>query len=193
MFDSKIAAAFIDNVSVESQRHRILGVRLRPFSLWHHFLLQACESPFIKKGNVTLRDLKTAIGICRLRFGQSKVIRPFWPPIAPRKKLERDVAKFLSYVGDYLNRPDYVISETRSAEEKPKKRNNPPPESVQAAFEAAWGANCKVAEAWDMPIGQAYMAQAMYYRHAGAPVDFMDDGERKFQAEMKAAGIPTAE
>ena len=184
MFDPVFGAAYIDN----GTRHRLLGVRLRPFCLWHLFLLQALDSPFIRNGSATVFDLKTAIGICRLGYRQSHIARPIYPILGARQ-LRKQVQKFLDFVGDYLNKPDYNIVSLESPTGKPLPRVTPPPAPVLAAFEAAQGARISVKEAWEMPIGEAYIAQSMHLRLQGAMVDFMTEDERLFQRELIQAGI----
>lgn len=184
-FDHVFAAAYIDN----NTTHRILGVKLRPFCLWHVMLLQVLNSPFVSKGPITPHDLKTALGICRLKYRESKVRRPLLP-ILTQKRMERATAQFLEYVGDYLSKPEYnVIPFEPTPGSKPPRHLTPPPDIVCAAFDAAQGARVSIDVAWNMPIGEAYIAQVIYYRNQGAQIDFMSDEERLFQRELKEAGI----
>jgi hypothetical protein len=105
-------------------------------------------------------------------------------------RLEREVLKFLAYVSNYLQKPEYVIIPInpfpRSTGRAPPPKANPPPEVISLVFDAAKGANISVNEAWNMPIGQAYIAQAMRLIEIGASIDFMDDKEREFQTMLKA-------
>lgn len=178
------AAAFIDN----GVRHRVLGVTLRPFCPWHLFQLQVVDSPFLSAGTVYLGHLRRAVGICRLTFPDSRTRLPIFPLRMTQRKLEKETRKFLDYIGDYLHKPEYNI---RPPEELPKTRRisrplSPPPETIRLVFEAMHGARVSMAEAWMMPLGQAYVAQAMYYRHQGQLVDFMNEMERGFMAALKA-------
>jgi hypothetical protein len=100
------------------------------------------------------------------------------------------VVKFLNHIATYLQKPDYTIIPSdlfpKQRNTPPPPRSNPPPEIVSLVFDAAKGANCSVAEAWDMPIGQAYIAQAIRMGEVGANLDFMDEDEREFQASVAA-------
>lgn len=198
--DEKFAGAFVDNET----RHKILGVKLRRFSVWHLFLLQVLDSPFIQKGDVTLHDLKNALSICTKHKRGCRIKRSLFPLGVGTPKgflvrlgilisedgLRQKIEQFIDYVGDYLSKPEYDIipqggSSSRSA--------NPPPAIIALVYEAAQGANCKVAEAWDMPIGEAYVAQSMFYRRVGLLVDFMDEDLRKFREDAAAAGFKSKE
>lgn len=182
-FDQTFAAAYIDN----GTRHRVLGARLRPFSAWHLFLLEVAESPFLNAGDAYLFHLRRAVGICRLRFPETKLKLPWSPLIVTQKKLHAEVGKFLLYTGDYIHKPEYTIipfniwGKDRAPGPEPK----PPPGVIQLVYDAARGANVPIDVAWNMPIGQTYISQAMYYQSKGVQVDFMDDKEREFQAAIK--------
>src|SRR5262245_44049341 len=71
-------------------------------------MLQAVDSPFIRAGDVTWFDLRTALGICMLGFGDSVVRKP-WLLLRGRKRLQRAVDAFLGYSNVYLQRPEYSI------------------------------------------------------------------------------------
>jgi hypothetical protein len=182
-FDSVFAAAYIDN----GTKHRVLGARLQPFSAWHLLLLSVIDSPFLSSGQVYLYHLRRAVGICRLSFPQSRTRLPFSPLVLTSKRFHQEVSKFLLYTGDYIQRPDYTIIpfDLMGEGRKPGPQPNPPPDVIQLVYDAAHGANIPIDQAWNMPIGQAYVSQAMYYQHRGVMVDFMSDSEREFQAVLK--------
>lgn len=184
--DTVFAAAYIDN----DVKYSIFGRRLRPFCLWHLALLQTVESPFVSTGEISLRDLKIAIGICSLHYRHSKVRRPFLPRRLNQARLQKKVDQFMNYVHDYFYKPEYTIKDPDP---------NPPsypglplsdaPPAVTTAFNAARGAGVPVSQAWNMPIGEAYIAEAMYFKQAGNTLDFMSDEDREMQEDMLAAGL----
>jgi hypothetical protein len=186
VFDRVFAAAFIDG----GLRTKVLGVKLRPFSPWHLFLLQVIDSPFLRVGEVRLYDLRRAVGVCRLQYPHSKTRPPITLKIMTMKRLEREVLNFLSYISNYLQKPDYGIIPSdlfpRDGGRAPHPQSNPPPEIISLVYDAAKGANISVPDAWNMPIGQAYIAQAMRLIELGANLDFMDEKEREFQALLKS-------
>lgn len=97
------------------------------------------------------------------------------------------MAKFMVYLGDYINKPEYGIIpfDEFSRGSKPVHLPTPPPETVQLAFDVAAGAHVPIQDAWNMPLGQAYVAQAMHYREKGLKVDFMNESEREFQDSLR--------
>jgi hypothetical protein len=186
VFDRIFAAAYIDN----GTRSRVLGVTLRPFCPWHLFLLQVIDSPFLHAGEVQLYHLRRAAGICRLQYPHSRIRPPITFRKITLKYLEQEILKFLGYISNYLQKPEYSIIPAdpfpRYTGRAPPPQANPPPEIISLVFDACKGANCSVEEAWNMPIGQAYVAQAMRLIEIGAHIDFMDEKEREFQAQVKA-------
>jgi len=182
-FDQTFASAYIDNGNV----HRVLGVKLRPFCSWHQLLLEFIDSPFLSASQCYLYHLRRAVGICRLRYPHSRARPPLGPIIMTKKRLALEVEKFMNYLTDYIHTPDYSVIPFDNFHRSPRPFHppNPPPGVVQLVFDAAHGANVPIQDAWNMPIGQAYIAQAMYYKHQGVMIDFMDDSEREFQAALK--------
>ena len=152
-------------------------------------LLQAVHSPFVAGGVATLFDLKNAVAICRLKYRESRIRRQCFPRFISRKTLKKHVALFQDYVGDYINRPEYNIIPLDIRSRTPPVRLTHPPAAVCTAYNAAMGARISIMEAWNMPIGEAYISEAMYFRSQGSQLDFLDDAEKKFQQEMKEAGL----
>ena len=182
--DEKFAAAYVDNGAT----HSVLGVKLRPFCLWHLLLLKIIYSPFINAGDVEWFDLQTAVGICRLSYRQSKIKRPHTPIWKRDGALKKETIKFLTYVGDYFNKPDYGIIPLSEGTSN-RKMGTPPPEIVSAAYDAAEAYGCSVGEAWNMPIGEAYISQAYAFKRRGGNLDFVDPEERQYTQEMEEAGF----
>lgn len=178
--DSTFAAAYIDN----GNSYRFLGVKVRPFCLWHLLLLQACRSPFITGGNATSWDLRTAIGVCRLKYRDSKIRRPL-PRWMRKTTFKSLVERFSEYIGDYSSNLEYNVIPFSTGPQKPEPHVTPPPSVITTAFDAAHGARVSIGQAWDMPLGEAYIAQAMQLRLQGTRLDFMDDEEREFQKQLK--------
>jgi hypothetical protein len=105
-----------------------------------------------------------------------------------QEKLETEVNKFMLYLGDFTQRPEYNIIPFDEFSE-PRRKSKPPtpaPGVIQLAYDAACGSHVSIAEAWNMPLGEAYIAQAMYYKQQGLQVDFMTESEREFQEALKA-------
>jgi hypothetical protein len=189
--ERRFAAAFIDN----DTKHRILGRRLKPFSLWHRHLLDAIHSPFLYGDELRFWDMREAVGICSLSFPHSKVRRPWIIPFLcffvlgfPRSQwtrfLKRTRDKLLDYFGDYISRPEYTI---KGPEVPPGPVLGPIPEGFIVVCDVISFLKCSEKEAWDLPVARAYWYQMGSYRAQKEQIDFMTEDERKFQADVKAA------
>lgn len=168
---------------INSER-RILGVKLRPFCLWHLFLLQVLESPLILGKPVEIEDLRTAVAVCRTRHGESKLRKPSYLSTAyclARKHNVRE--QFRSYVNDYLQIPEYSIV-VPPGEGEPPRRGRAPEVLVVAADIIGWS-HWPEKYVWELPLGLAYWYQSMSIRATGADLDFMTPKEREFQQQLK--------
>lgn len=198
MIDRTLAGAFIDN-NVE---HRILGRRLYPFSLWHRFLLTTIQSPFLKGGELSFFDIREAIGICSLKWPECKVRRPWVIPVlwifffGYRKKAWHKFMlklrdRLMEYFGDYISRPEYNFHFTEAhyggPSVAPPPRLGPIPAEFLLLADVIGFLHCSVAEAWNTPIGQAYWWQMAFYKNQGVNINFLDEGDREFQAKMREA------
>ncbi|MEA3210983.1 MAG: hypothetical protein QOE70_4040 [Chthoniobacter sp.] len=189
--DPSLAGAFIDG----GHQARVLGVRLRRFSLWHVLLMQTLDSPFLREGGVSLHDLRTAIGLCRLRFEDSQIRRPWIGPISllklcRRGGLHREVLRFIAYTADYVHKPEYSV---RPPKLPPGATITMPgagaPEIFKLASDVIGWSHWPEAHVWEMSPGRAHWYRTMKLQAQGADVDFMTPEDRAFDAGMKAAGL----
>lgn len=200
----ELGAAFIC-----ARRHRVLGVPLgpgtwwrreRPFSLWHLFLLQTLESPFARQGAVSLEDLRTAVGVCRLRFPDHHVRRPRLGlrtlyRLMQRGGLEREVLAFLAYAGDYLAKPQFAIRPIDvprmpgAPAPAPRMPGTPAPELLRIVCDVLDLTKWPEEKVWNMGVGRAQWYRVEALRLRGLDVDFGSDHEAQFEADMKAAGL----
>lgn len=210
--DLTFSAAFIDQQdNLVWSGTRVLGVRLRKFCLWHRLLLRTIDSPFVRKGPVTLFDLRTAIGICRLKYGDSKIVRPWLGPFLMvvwltlrgvlarllsrwkkpadpndmnplQKALARRVGAFLEYCGDYLQQPEYnIISPDNRAT---RTRRGSAPDELEHISELVVWSHWPEAVLWQMPVGRANYYRMMARKAAGCDVDVTTPEEKAFQASL---------
>jgi len=49
--------------------HRVMGRRLRKFTLYHRFWLEAMESPLVMGGSISILDLELASRVCACKYG----------------------------------------------------------------------------------------------------------------------------
>jgi hypothetical protein len=174
--DPKIGAAFIDGGIV----HRIGFRRLLPFSLWHLFMLQAIDSPFVHKGEVRRFDLRVAVGVCSLRYPDSRIRRPRYVG----RDLRMGVRKFLHYVGDYLSKPEYVVI-PRDGTTPPPPRGSAP-ETLQIVWDVLDFTHWEEEKVWNLPAGKGFAYQAGAMRSKGLDMDFMTPEERAYQDALEA-------
>lgn len=127
--------------------------------------------------------------------------RPWlWPALAAMrygwstkrwlKYLERCRDQVVGYCGDYISRPEWVIVPPsvpieRTGRGFPMTSRGEIPELMCLVADNISFLHCSEKEAWNMPVGRAYWYQMMWYRQKGEDVDFLDEGERAFQALLK--------
>lgn len=188
--DLSLSAAFIDNRKQPwgYATQRVLGTRLRPFCLWHRLLLKTLDSPVFTGGMLDLRALRVAAGVCRLRFGQCRVRKPWPGAYLLRNGLQAEVDRFYAYAGDYIAKPEWAVVPMRlprkGAGAPPEPRGDIPEDIRVVADLVAWS-HWPEWYVWEMPIGRAYWYQMMSQRAGGLDVDYLDAEEREFQAELK--------
>lgn len=191
--DTNLFGAFIDGRR-PGELTRVAGVPLRPFSVWHLFQLQALDSPFLRQGTVTRLDLLRALAVCRTGFPDSRLRLPVWRTLWPlRHGIERAVAEFLAYAGSYLYKPDYAVVVPTGG--GPREQITPAPETMRLVWDVMGSSRSPAAEAWawDLPVGRAHWYQVGGLRERGANLSYMDDEEREFQEQMRAAEAEKAE
>lgn len=98
----------------------------------------------------------------------------------------------LEYFGDYISRPEYNIHAPEPVhghgpQLAPPPRLGPVPEAFIILSDVIGFLHCSIAEAWNMPVSQAYWWQMAFYKQQGENINFLDEEERKFQADMRAA------
>jgi hypothetical protein len=216
--DLAFAGALIDNSSSPHwSGRRVLGKRLRKFCLWHRLLLGTVDSPFTNNSDRTLRDVRIAIGICRTRFGDSRIRKPILIPaliwlkfilwsLLPRRKrnyapddlrglnpMQRAIMKhsnaFLEYCGDYLQDPKFAIIPPETNGTAPRvPRGRAPAELEHASDLINWAKGAMTEQrVWEMPFGLANWYRVMAIKSTGADVDFMDKAEQEFTGKLPPA------
>jgi hypothetical protein len=162
----------------------------------------AAGSPFLAGGSISFFDIREVIGICSLRWPRCKVRRPWVIPFiyfmlmgyrrkAWKKWMIKLRDRLLEYFGDYISRPEYSIhvpDMPRGPQTAPPPRLGPVPEEFVILSDVISFLHCSVEEAWNTPVSQAYWWQMAFYKHQGENINFLDENERQFQAQMRAAG-----
>ncbi|NDD54503.1 hypothetical protein EBZ39_11620 [bacterium] len=173
--------------SVLNLNHRVLGKRLKPFSLWHALLLEAIGSPiWLGKGTLTLPDLHAAVAICsnewpvfNLRAGFFTVLRNSC--ISP-SRLQIEGKKLVAYFNDYNAVPMLWTEEKKDSKDRPK---CPLPLSLDLV---AWLVRHGFGEArsWNMPIGLAHWYYIACARQRGGEIDLVSPEEQAVIEQVKA-------
>jgi len=173
--------------SVLNLEHRVLGKKLKPFSLWHALLLDAVKSPiWIGRGALTLPDLHAAVAICsqewpsfNLKAGIFTILRNSF---LRGERLERESRKLLAYFSDYNAVPMLWTSD--KPEDKEAKKCQLP----MALDLVAWLVRHGFGEArsWNMPIGLAHWYYIACAKQRGSEIDLVSPEEQLVIDRVKA-------
>lgn len=144
--------------------HEALGETLKPFSLWHNFLLQALESPFLTGERVEVEHVVQACEIFKTSFPNEPNLRyslKQWFKVRSLKKnmakLEAETKKIAKYIEANSSFPRFWQNQKTE-----KQQGLTSPETlavvislIQLGFEEG--------KAWDMSLARArwYEAAAM--------------------------------
>lgn len=171
--DEKFAEAFVN-----LDYHRVLSYKLKPFSLWHRFLLEFLDSPLITGGNADVNSILQAIQVCRSSFpkfpdkqgflGKLRLLINTFNP-------EEEGTKFAKYVEDYAAFPELW----NKSDEESKKSSAP--ETLSMAVQLI-ELGFTESQAWDMPIGKAFWYTSISAHLKGADIDFVTQEEREMNA-----------
>jgi hypothetical protein len=111
LFDERYAEAMLHKPG----GHRVLGKRLKPFSMWHKLQLEYSQSKILL-GGAGIWDLWCAVQICRTQYPERVLWEPrwggwnplwhrFWKMKYGKKSLAREIHSFVKYAGDYQSGP----------------------------------------------------------------------------------------
>lgn len=156
MLSVECAEAFFYN------RHKVLGRTLSPFSLYHYFVLEAIDSPIIKKDQtrISIIDLYIATIVCSNKYPIDISAFPsgsWWSIVknsirfgyfATRYKMSREATKFSNYIKDYSSMPMFW-------ESKDKKKSSGLPDALSLVVSLIVSLGYKEQDAWNCPLGKA--------------------------------------
>lgn len=162
-----------------------------------------------------MRDLRIAVGICRLMPFVSRVRKPWIIPFfiytsailaafvpsrlrsrkvresretGIQRALRKRIEAFLTYCGNYLQEPTFSIIPPELPGGK-----KPIPKTPRGRFHDAIEMTGELISwgideyrAWSMPIGQARVCRILYRKSIGMDVDIDEPEEEQFRNEMKA-------
>lgn len=166
-----------------NSNYRVLGKKLRPYCLWHEFLLLASENPIFceSKEAANIAHLEAAVRICRCRFGEvpNTKISSIWSGVkAGVLGLEKQLETFRTYISDYNSGP-----QVWSKDSEPNDRGGPPGTIFTAVSCLSLGISEK--RTWEMPIGLALWYSATRQFDKGGDMDFVTERNRRMMEDLK--------
>lgn len=189
MLDESFAEAWVNST------HRVLGLKLLPFSLWHRFQLELIDSPILKEGAIKTVDLpfvlEHAIHACRVTYPDTVAAKIGLVSMRWRlagRNINEEMRKFGAYLSDHFAIPKFLPPIKKRY--LPDTVNHPPPENMQIFSAVATMTGWPAEEIWMMPIGQAYWYAAGHWYQSGQELDFLTPEHLVLQeriAEMKKA------
>jgi hypothetical protein len=168
----------------------------------------------MEEGSVTMLDLRVAVGVCRLSFGNSRIRKPWlipsWlrikmvllafrkpakapldpkadQPLSPAQKvLQGPLDEFQEYLGDYCQNPEFAVIPRGGTNQDPKTPRGRFPEEFEIVADliSYFHGAVPLNQIWDMPIGQANFYRTAALRAAGADVDVTTVEEKAFQDSL---------
>ena len=164
-FDSNYAEALF------SVDHRVLGRRLRPFSMWHKTLLEYGGSPVLFGKIPDLAQLDYAVRVCVLRYPElpdsvpSGVFGRLWRSLCfSRFRLEKETERFCRYIDDYYT-PPHILSKNGTGDTEVAPDID---DGIREVAAYRMMTCCPRSEPWDLPIGELYWMNAAMNRREGA-------------------------
>jgi len=186
VFDERFVRAFTPST------HKVLGVVLPPFSYWHKFQLELCDSPFVTAEAVRFEDLARAVGICQTqypsRYQEPKPTRwgkyrAVW--LAATVDLHKEAKAFDAYLQNHASTPNIMQKDKNSS----AKVVDIEPALMEVAFYIKM-TGCRREEAWNMSIGELSWLNAAMARVEGADFSVItpiDDAALAYLRKLKAA------
>jgi hypothetical protein len=174
--------------------HRVLGVRLRPFSAWHRTVLEYVDSPVMTGGEVGPADLRLAVEVCRRGFPDMPCApRGLWARLCAESRAMKDArnrrfaqerAAFSAYLGDYVSMPVIMCNGGKG-----KVESAVIPDIDQTLMDVAvyrFYTGCPRNEPWDLPIGELGWMNAAIARTQGVQLSVVTTEEEERLRKRKA-------
>lgn len=181
-----------------SSRHKVFGLKLRPFSHWHRFLLATAQSPLLKEDEeFTLSDVYRFCKICSVTYPKTPTFG--WVDklrcILFRKKHNSLSDQIKDYLDDHNALPQYSIQQEEDKATVGDDGVNDPPEPITQII-SLMSLGYTEKEAWDMNIGKSSWVLTVHAKMQGVKILF-DSAKEDQIIEMlraqKASGEEDAE
>lgn len=163
----------------------ILGVQLRPLSIWHSWALRSIESPFIEGGEYSTDDVCNAILVCSLtrseysNANQMDIAARLGEIAANWLRLDDDArSETLDCFNAYLDACTRFPEFWRSEDSDPVRDRLRCPAEWHLVATLTNMHVCTESEAWDYPISRAQCWQAVEGERAGSQA-YVDQRDRQ--------------
>ncbi len=183
VFDERFVRAFTPGT------HKVLGVVLKPFSYWHKFQLELCDSPFVTAEAVRFEDLERAVGICQTQYPQQykepklsrwRKYKEIWR--AAMNDLPKACRDFDRYLQAYVSSPKIMQKDKDTGGTK---IIDIEPALMEVAFYTKM-TGCRSEEAWNMSIGELSWLNAAMARTEGADFSVITPVDDAALAQLRA-------
>lgn len=168
--NERLGEAFVNKT------YKILGLKVRPFSLWHLFLMTSGESPMLEgKAIISWAELRWAVAICRSKFPKIN-----WPNgwellkslvKCPYPKIGAELFRFNEYILDHYSSP--LIWHKEGSTTKAEDLLGGILYVILTLVKNGFSHN----EAWNMPAGAAYWYFCTLQKEKGAEFEFVTPSE----------------
>lgn len=174
--------------------HKVLGLRLRPFSFWHAFNLDLIG--YNAEKLTAFSYLLLVVRCCRLRYPQTiaTAATGFWKVInnlvtvCYERRFSNDIEFRASHIGRFLQyRKDYsdCVPEVESTGEQVKL----PWYLYQVSILRRVEPGLTKAQAWDSPIAASIWYSLAHFAAEGAKIDLITPEDRKDFEEMERSSL----
>lgn len=148
-------------VNLFAEAPRVVGVKLRPFSLGHSLLLDAVGSPFVRGGLPTDADFAMVLMLCSVSFDKGREwvskgrvplrfrMVAFWLAVASRAYGDRQYTKLTEYLENYSTTPERWSPDSGAGGKMPKNQWQFVAHAVLCSDYA------DASGIWDIPLGMA--------------------------------------
>ena len=160
---------------------KVCGKDLQTFSLWHHLVLSAANSPIALGGDrISIPDLLIAVRVCCLKYGESG-IKPTLRDVWWKRKLTKnprlfraELEKFYDWMAKQSSPPKFYRgggdgSVTKGIESGPR--------CLGLACSLMSRGGISENSAWDCNLGRAMWMDAQFAQLEGIQLRFLDDAD----------------
>ena len=159
----------------------VAGRDLKRFTLWHHFLLSAIDSPIISGRSFNVHDLIAAVKCCRSSYGKKVDMTPslrdcYWEFRYKKnpKLFQLHGVSFFEWMNIQCSPPRFWRTPGKGGSSV--KIDNGP-RCLAMACSLMHRAGFSREEAWDTPVGEALWIDAQIAKIEGVEINFLDDAD----------------